>query len=407
VKESRTPSFCACPDGVQDTQRAARRVLWIWHAAVVAEYQKPLTLLGRCPDLNLTLLAPKRWPERAGQMVYAEEGDGARAGAYRLITARTLFTGLYYIYFYPSLLLHLLRLKPDIIYCYEEAHTLIGAAVLFLRRLFLPRSKVLLYAAQNIKKKYPLPFRLFELYCFRNTDGILACGTKVAQTLRAKGYAGLLRVVALPTDTQTFAPDPSLRDEGRRKWSLPASAVAIGYAGKLVEEKGLRTLMTAFEQVAHKHPHAHLLLAGRGRLYDEIEMRAGEAALADRVHLLGVVHNSDLPAFMNALDVFVLPSETRPNWREQFGRVVVEAMSCGTAAVGSDSGEIPTVLGEAGLIFPEGDTACLTEHLVALIRDPSLRNRLARKGRERVLRYFSTECVAAQHYDVYREMLHR
>jgi glycosyltransferase involved in cell wall biosynthesis len=377
------------------------RVLWIWHAAVVAEYQKPLTLLGRCPDLDMTLLAPRRWPERAGQMVHAEEGEGAREGGYNLITAHTLFTGLYYIYFYPSLLTHLLRLKPDIIYCYEEAHTLMGAAVLLLRKLFLPKSKVLLYAAQNIKKKYPVPFRWFERYCFRNTDGILACGTRVAQTLRVKGYRGPLKVVALPTDTRTFAPDPALREEGRGKWGLPHEALAIGYAGKLVEEKGLRTLLAAFEDLARERPEAHLLLAGRGPLYDELAKRAREAGLAERVHLLGVVHNSELPIFMNALDAFVLPSETRHNWREQFGRALVEAMACGTATVGSDSGEVPTVLGDAGLVFPEGDAKALAEHLRTLANDPAQRSQLARRGRERVLRYFSIECVAAQHYVVY------
>ena len=85
-------------------------------------------------------------------------------------------------------------------------------------------------------------------------------------------------------------------------------------------------------------------------MHDELIATAAELGLAERVHLPGVIHNSDLPAFMNALDVFVLPSETRSNWREQFGRVIVEAMSCGVPVIGSDSGEIPTVLGDAGLI---------------------------------------------------------
>ena len=91
-------------------------------------------------------------------MVRAETLPGA---SFRLVVARTCFTGFYYIYFFPSLLYHLLRLRPGVVYCYEEAHTLMGALVLLLRRLFLPRTRVLLYAAQNLKKQYPLPFRLF------------------------------------------------------------------------------------------------------------------------------------------------------------------------------------------------------------------------------------------------------
>src|SRR5688572_22204329 len=163
----------------------SRKVLWIWHAGVVAEYQKPVAELARYPDLEMTLLTPHRWPERAGEMVKAE---GPVSPSYRLVKARTLFTGFYYVYFFPSLLYQLLRFRPDVVYCYEEAHTFIAALVLFLRRLFLPRAAVLLYAAQNVKKRYPPPFGLFERYCFRRADAILACGTSVAQTLRSKGY---------------------------------------------------------------------------------------------------------------------------------------------------------------------------------------------------------------------------
>jgi glycosyltransferase involved in cell wall biosynthesis len=378
------------------------KILWLWHAAVVAEYRKPLSALSTHDDLDLVLLAPKRWPERAGQMVHAEPSDDS---GYRLVTARTIFTGFYYVYIFPSLLYQLLRYRPDIIYCYEEAHTLIAACVLFLRRIFLPKSKVLLYAAQNIKKRYPIPFRLFERYSFRRADAILACGTRVAQTLRSKGYSGDLRVVGLPTDIHTFAPDPAKRADGRRSLGLSDDAQVLGYVGKLVEEKGLRTLLRAFAEVAEAHETAHLVLAGGGPLKNELLESAAALGLSNRVHLPGVIHNSDLPAFMNALDVFVLPSETRRNWREQFGRVVVEAMSCGVPVVGSDSGEIPTVLGEAGLIFPEGDWRALASQLCCLLDDPTRRARLSRLGREQVLRHFSVEQIAAQHAAIYREVL--
>jgi len=375
--------------------------MWLWHAAVVAEYRKPLSALSRHDGLDLVLLAPKRWPERAGRMVHAEPSDDS---GYRLVTAHTVFTGLYYLYIFPSLLYQLLRYRPDIIYCYEEAHTLIAACVLFLRRIFLPESKVLLYAAQNIKKRYPIPFRLFERYSFRHADSILACGTRVAQTLRSKGYGGDLRVVGLPTDAHTFAPDPAKRVEGRRSLGLSEDAQLVGYVGKLVEEKGLHTLLRAFAEVAEERRNVHLVLAGGGPLKEELISSAAALGLSDHVHLPGVIHNSDLPAFMNALDVFVLPSETRRNWREQFGRVIVEAMSCGVPVIGSDSGEIPTVVGEAGLIFPEGDSRSLTSQLSCLLDDPARRARLGMLGRERVLRLFSVEQIAAQHATIYREL---
>jgi len=380
--------------------------MWIWHAAVVAEYQKPLSVLASCPELDLTLLVPKRWPERAGQMVVAED---PAVPNFRLIKASAAFTGLYYIYFFPGLLSYLLRYRPDIIYCYEEAHTLMAALVLLIRRLFLPRSTVFLYAAQNIKKRYPPPFTAFESYCFKRTDAILACGTRVAETLRSKGYKGELRVVPLPVDTRTYCPDPDLRVEGRRLLGLPESAMLISYVGKLTEEKGLRTLWQAFAELARECPDLRLLLAGGGPLLEELRAAAERTGLENRLLMPGVVHNSDLPMYLNASDVFVLPSETRPNWREQFGRAIVEAMSCGTAAVGSDSGEIPTVVGDAGLTFHEGNARSLRDCLHLVISDPSLRQELGERGRARVLNLFSTEKVAAQHYRLYfeRESKHR
>ncbi|HUP28316.1 MAG TPA: glycosyltransferase, partial [Chloroflexia bacterium] len=296
------------------------RVLWLWHAAVIAEYQKPLPELARCGEVELTLLVPRRWPERAGQMVAAE---GPVSPDYRLVKARTLFTGFYYVYFFPSLLYQLLRYRPDIIYCYEEAHTLISSLVLWLRGLFLPGTSVILYAAQNIKKQYPLPFRLFEKYCFARADVILACGIHVARTLRSKGYGGDLRVVPLPTDTAAFSPDSNARDETRRKLGLSPDDLLVGYAGKLVEEKGLRTLWQAFCELARCNPSANLVLIGGGPLKAEIMQQADADGLASRLHIPGVLHNSELPAYLNALDIFVLPSETRANWREQFGRSLV------------------------------------------------------------------------------------
>lgn len=394
------------PIGKEDDARL--RVLWIWHAAVVAEYQKPVAELARYSDLDMSLMVPMRWPERAKEMVRAEILPGA---GFRLIVAHTLFTGYYYIYFFPSLLYSLLRLRPDVIYCYEEAHTFMAALVLLLRRVFFPRSQVILYAAQNIKKQYPLPFRLFERYCFRHADMILACGTTVASTLRSKGYRRPLRVVPLPTDTDAFAPNAEERRAVRRRLNIPEDGTVVFYAGKLIEEKGLHALWSAFADLVSKqndaYNNAYLVLAGGGPLKQEMEKAAEVAGLEAQLRLPGVVHNSELSAYMNAADVFVLPSETRANWREQFGRVAVEAMSCGVPVVGSDSGEIPTVLGDEGLIFHEGDSQALAGCLRRLLADASLRAHLGRQGRQRVLDLFSVEKVAAQHRSMYRELRSR
>ncbi len=165
----------------------------------------------------------------------------------------------------------------------------------------------------------------------------------------------------------------------------------------------MRTLWQAFVELARECPDVRLLLAGGGPLLDELRAASERTGLDGRLLTPGVVHNSALPMYLNATDVFVLPSETRPNWREQFGRAIVEAMSCGTAVIGYDSGEIPTVVGDAGLTFHEGDARSLRDCLRPVISDPSLRHELGRRGRARVSSLFSVEKVAAQHYRLYCE----
>ena len=103
--------------------------------------------------------------------------------------------------------------------------------------------------------------------------------------------------------------------------------------------------------------------------------------------------HSEIAPFFQALDLFVLPSKEIPGvWKEQFGHVLIEAMACGVACVGSDSGAIPEVLGDNMLTFPAGDVPALTERLSSLIVSAEIGHRM----RERVLRHFTNHAVAAQ-----------
>jgi glycosyltransferase involved in cell wall biosynthesis len=136
-----------------------------------------------------------------------------------------------------------------------------------------------------------------------------------------------------------------------------------------------------------------------------LEKLAYELGIEDRVHFDGVIPSSQMPAYLGQLDILVLPSRTSANWKEQFGRILVEAMACEVTVIGSDSGEIPNVIGEAGLIFAEDNVEELYNHLLTLLKDDILRRRLGRLGRERVLNHYTQEQIAAKTVDVYREMM--
>ena len=102
-----------------------------------------------------------------------------------------------------------------------------------------------------------------------------------------------------------------------------------------------------------------------------------------------------------------LPSRTTAAWKEQFGRVLIESMLCGTPVVGSSSGEIPLVIADAGLVFPEGESAMLADRIERLMNEPMLRKQLRDKGRERVLAYYTWEKVAQATAKIIREVAER
>ncbi len=127
--------------------------------------------------------------------------------------------------------------------------------------------------------------------------------------------------------------------------------------------------------------------------------------LESRVEFRGALPPAQVAQHLCDLDVVVLPSRTTPVWKEQLGRVLLEAMASQVPVVGSNSGAIPEVIGEAGLIFPEGDAAALADCLQRLQAAPSLRQELAERGYRRVQTYYSQVCLARRTADLYRQLM--
>jgi len=182
---------------------------------------------------------------------------------------------------------------------------------------------------------------------------------------------------------------------------LPSpSPFVIGYLGRLVPQKGLLDLVEALPLLP---AHLRVRLIGDGVQKPQLLARAAELGVGDRLEL--VPWTNDVPAELRRLDALALPSHTTRGWKEQFGRVLIEAMSCGVPVVGSSSGEIPKVIGDAGLIYPEGDVCVLAATLGRLAERPALHADLARRGRARVLERYTQAALARQYYEVYRTML--
>jgi glycosyltransferase involved in cell wall biosynthesis len=185
--------------------------------------------------------------------------------------------------------------------------------------------------------------------------------------------------------------------------------MVLGYMGRFVKPKGLDTLVEAVAQLVHTKPEMDIkvLMVGSGSEEERLRLSITEARLQHRFVFTGAVPHRDAGEYMNCMDVFVLPSRTTPSWKEQFGRVVIEALACGVPVIGSNSGQIPHLIRDTrgGLIFAEGNAAHLAEKLLALIEHPEQRTQLGTAGAEAVRGRYTYDAVAGQLHGVFREAL--
>ena len=125
--------------------------------------------------------------------------------------------------------------------------------------------------------------------------------------------------------------------------------------------------------------------------------------LGDRVRLIPFVPSLQMPAWFQAADVLCQPSLTRPNWKEQGPtRVISEAMASGANVIVSDSGELPDVVGDAGLIFPEGDAAQLARSIVQIMDHPDEARQRRDRAARRVVDRFSDQAIADRFSEAFR-----
>ena len=365
------------------------RVLILSKAMLVGTYQRKAEELAALPDVELTVAVPPRWNEpRVGTTALElRHTDG-----YRLQVLPMWLNGHFHLHFYPGLRRLVELVRPEIFHIDEESFNL--ATFQAMRLGVAAGARCCFYNYANIERRYPPPFGWFERYNFQHAAAAVAANHEAASIVRLHGYRGPLRV--LPQ----FGVDPDLFRPA--EVALPRTPFRIGYFGRLIEAKGVLDLL---EATARLPDHVHLTIVGRGELEERIKATVEQLGIGARVDLRPMVPSAEVAAEMRALHALVLPSRTTSRWKEQFGRVLVEAMASGVPPVGSDSGEIPHVIGDAGLVFPEGNVEALTERLRRLLDQPTLHIALAQRGRQRVLEHYTQRAVARAYYDLYHTML--
>ncbi len=366
------------------------RVLRIAHASLTPALRGRERALARCfPDVDLEVVTPPRWRE-AEVEVEAEPDEH-----FPVTTARTYLSKHIQLFLYdPRPIIEALkRHQPHIIDMNHEPYSVPCAEVLTLRRLYAPQTHIVMQTAQNIMKKYPFPFSVLEKRAFKQVSAAYMCSATVQEVLKNKGFRKPMEVVPFGVDLDMFKPVKR----------FPNETVTISYIGRLLPAKGLLVLIDALAQI--KLENWRLLIVGDGPERKATEDRIKEHGLEDRCEFVGAIPYDQTPFYFQKTDVLVVPTITTGKIREQFGRVIVEAMACNVPVIGSTCGAIPEVIADAGIVVPENNTNALAVQLQRVINDEELRNNLAAAGRKRVENHYTWERVAEQIYSVYSYVL--
>lgn len=379
------------------------KILIISHSSIVRAYQDKIRELSKYNGHEITLLIPKVYFE-GSRLV-----RGHRSGnAYQIVKKHAFFAkaGRQNLHFYPTLYSTLLKIRPQIIHLEEEPESIVTMETILLSKLLLrPPPKIVLFSWRNIDKtheewslirpqRYIYP--LIESYTLKNIDYLIAGNHEGATIYRKKNCN--YKIAVIPQYGVNDQEYQKIDYNGVLKKDLGLTGSIIGYVGRLWIPKGIETLLRAVSSL--EIPFT-LLLLGSGPDKTHFVKLAQRLKIQNYVKFIDAVDASEVVRYLNSLDVMVLPSETTSFWKEQFGRVLIEAMACEVPVIGSSSGEIPNVVGDAGLIFQEANERDLAEKIKTVMESEGLRRKLGKAGRERVQEYFTNKTIAKKILNIY------
>lgn len=353
--------------------------------------ERKISLMHRTGDIDFYLVRPKFWKDDYGQKDLRSIERPPCPVRYVHLLGNSLD---WHRTLYGTLTFSINSFRPHIIHLEEEPDSLAALHAVYARRLLSGRSLLVLHTWQNVNRPKKYHVRRVLKKTLNCCDGILCANSEGVEVLREMGYRGRTECILQEgVDTAVFRPPEQLRRSDR---------FIVLYAGRFSEEKGIDTLLDALTMLPDR---VCLVLVGGGGQKEELENRAASLGLKKRVTFLSPRSTAEMvDCYWNA-DVLVLPSLTTKVWKEQFGRVLVEAMACGLPVIGSDSGAIPEVVGSAGLLFPEGDAKALSSCFNRLADSPGLCADLRERGYRRAITQFGQEVIARKTVEFYRKIM--
>jgi L-malate glycosyltransferase len=386
------------------------KILIASHSYIIELNREKLRELAQLsPDIEVTIVVPRKW-RPGGVMNHTIATQPVHEDNFRVVPLTNYSqNNQALLSFGPELITLMREFRPDVIQVEQGVKSLAYAQMITLNKLLGLKAKMLFFTWWNLPYETKFPLAQLERYNLNNSSGIVVGNTDGYNVLRDRGYNGPMRIMPqLGVDEQLF--QAQAQPEIAAQHGIQPEDFVIGFVGRFVPEKGLKTLFHAAAKLENQN--WKMLLLGRGPMQAELQELARELGFADRLIQVESVPHADVYRYINLMSVLLLPSETTDafktltasGWKEQFGHVIIEAMACRVPVIGSDSGEIPNVIEDAGLVFPEGDVEQLRDRLTQLISNPDFAQAIGQKGYQRAIVKYTNRALAKDLLEFYRSI---
>lgn len=379
------------------------RVLVISHTYIAPINRKKWqTLASLFSDVSIKIVFPNVWPTTIFNHKAESDLSSYNFDNCTFLSLDVFKAGNEVLYgYFPKKLIKLIKeFQPDLIQVEQGDNALSYFQTILFSKILGLKSKFIFFTWVNWRHSFSLKYRLFwkwiEKFNLNWSDAAVVGNRQASIILQEKKFMKPVFVLPqLGVDLHLFRP---LKKEN-------SSIIKIGFVGRLVEEKGIFLLLHAFTQLLHEYKNLKLSYLGCGPCHALLVQQINKLKIYDNVEIIAPVPHEQVANFMQGLDIFVLPSFDVDQWKEQFGHVLIEAMACKIAVVGSDAGDIPNVIAGVGQIFKQKNIESLRQSLKKLVQDEQYRNDIAMLGYQKVIKNYSCAAIAEQTYNFWSSIV--
>lgn len=385
----------------------------VWQSLVVPAYRSFFVhlLTHLSPTTRVALCAPQFGIEMSQQKVecvkFNKPFDGSQKNAIAFIlpvrifhTQIILFKGLFSTFKKFSSLKNaenhdIETSEKPLLLCIAEPYSVTALYIWLVATLCWGKNFTFVtWTCQNITKKFPFYLNLIQQFLFLKSEAILSTGLEQTKVLREQGYKGNCIQFPLWFDSETFC----LKTNPPKIWQETGNQsrkMTLTFCGSFFIEKGILFLLdTLLQKGESLKNELNIAVVGKGPLEDQVLQKIEQLQINGwQAKYLGTATTLELVNIYNNTHILAVPSQTVTHWKEQFGRVIVEAQACGAVVIGSDSGEIPQVIGNKTFVFEEQNAEDLFAKIQAAIsesRKPGIREKM----RHLAVSRYSSEILA-------------